>query len=92
MARTFAREATSVSDLNVDIPDLTTYSVRLTADTPLAGKTIAQSGLRVEHDAIVIAVSRGGESFANPTGDFEFAVGDVLFLVAPSEWDPQTIS
>jgi CPA2 family monovalent cation:H+ antiporter-2 len=92
MARTFAREATSVSDLNVDIPDLTTYSVRLTADTPLAGKTIALSGLRAEHDAIVIAVSRGGESFANPTGDFEFAAGDVLFLVAPSEWDPRTIS
>ncbi len=91
MARTFAKEATSVPDLRVDVPDLMTHTLRLGPSSPLAGVSIAESGLRDEHGVTVLAVTREGESIGNPKGDTVLEAGDVLFVIGPEDWDPGSV-
>ncbi|MDI6900654.1 MAG: cation:proton antiporter [Anaerosomatales bacterium] len=92
MARSFAREATSVPDLRVNIPDLATHTLRISPSSPLAGTTIAQSRLRADHGVTVLAVTREGESLGNPRGETVLREGDVLFVIGPLAWDPQSVS
>ncbi len=92
MARTFARDATSVPDLRVDVPDLATHTLRLSASSPLAGVSVAESRLRADHDVTILAVTREGESLSNPHGDTVLREGDVLFVIGPPEWDPASVS
>ncbi|NTW28917.1 MAG: potassium transporter KefB [Coriobacteriia bacterium] len=92
MARSLSPAATAVHDLRVEIPDLATYSFRLTVTSPLAGLTIAESGLRVGHGVTVLAVKRGNESIGNPVGATNLEIGDVLFVIGPREWDPGSVS
>lgn len=92
MARTLSREATSVPDLRVHIPDLATHTLRLSEHSPLVGRTIAESRLRADHGVTVLAVNRDGEYLANPRGETVLEAGDVLFVIGPTEWDPQTVS
>lgn len=91
MARTLAKDATAVPDLRVHVPDLTTHTLRLSPRSRLDGRTIADSGLRAEHGVTVIAVTRESESVSNPNGDFVLRAGDVLFVVGPAEWDPESV-
>jgi CPA2 family monovalent cation:H+ antiporter-2 len=92
MARTLSKEATAVPDLHVDVPDLTTHTLRLTERSTVVGRTIAESGMRAEHGVTIIAVTRDGDSISNPNGDFVLEPGDVLFTVGPSEWDPNAVA
>jgi len=91
MARTFAKDATAVSDLRVQVPDLTTHTLRLTAGSPIAGRSIAESRLRDEHEVIVIGVTRGDETVSNPRGDFMLEAEDVLFVIGPPDWEPDSV-
>ena len=91
MSRTFAKDATAAPDLHVMVPDLTTHTLRLTEHSPIVGGTIAQSALRAEHGVTVIAVTREREQVSNPNADFTLRIGDVLFVVGPSDWDPTTV-
>lgn len=92
MSRSFAKDATAIHDLRVHVPDLTTHSVRLGATSPLVGRTIAQCGLRADHGVTIIAVTRDGQTTSNPAGDYELVMGDLLFVVSPAEWEPNTVS
>lgn len=92
MARGLAVEATSVPDLRVAVPDLATHTLRLAPGSPLVGHTIASCGLRQNHGVTVLAITRGGRSLANPTGDTSLEAGDVLFVIGPDHWDPAAIS
>jgi CPA2 family monovalent cation:H+ antiporter-2 len=92
MARTLAPAGAAVHDLRVEVPDLTTRSFRVGESSPLAGRTIAQSGLRPDHGVSVLAVKRGRETIGNPRGSFVLDRGDVLFVFGPNEWDPATVA
>jgi len=92
MSRTFATDATAVHDLRVHIPDLTTHTLRLSAQSPLAGRSIAESALRAEHGVTVLAVTRSGEPISNPHSSLVFEPDDVLFVVGPLEWNPATVA
>jgi CPA2 family monovalent cation:H+ antiporter-2 len=92
MARTLAPAGPAVHDLRVEVPDLTTRSFRVGESSPLAGRTIAQSGLRPDHGVSVLAVKRGRETIGNPRGSFVLDRGDVLFVFGPNEWDPATVA
>ena len=92
MARTFATDATSVPDLRVNVPDLTTHTVRLTPSSALVGRTIAESHLRAERGVTVLAVTRDGGALGNPKGDTILIAGDVLFVIGPADWDPGSIT
>lgn len=92
MARTFSTDATAVPDLRVHVPDLTTHTLRLGPDSPLAGSTVAHCGLRANHGVTVLAVTRDGATLGNPEGDTMLAAGDVLFVIGPADWDPTDVS
>lgn len=92
MARTFSTDATSVPDLRVSVPDLTTHTLRLGPGSPLVGKTIAENHLRDEYKVMVLAITRAGETIGNPRGDAVLLEGDVLFVIGPAEWDPRTVA
>jgi CPA2 family monovalent cation:H+ antiporter-2 len=92
MARTFSKDATSVPDLRIQVPDLTTHTVRLTERSPLIGRSIAESGLRADHGVTVLAVTRDGATLGNPKGDTLFAADDVLFVIGPDDWEPETVA
>ncbi len=92
MARSLAREATAVPDLHVDIPDLTTHTLRLTPHSPLVGVSIGASRLRPDHGVTVLAVTRGEQVTGNPPSESVLSAGDVLFVIGPEDWDPTTVS
>jgi CPA2 family monovalent cation:H+ antiporter-2 len=92
MTRGLAKEATSVHDLRVAVPNLVTHSLRLGPGSPLLGTSIATSGLRKEHGVTVLAVTRDGKSLGNPPGELRFQQGDVLFVISPSDWEPDQVS
>lgn len=92
MARTFAKDATAVPDLRVNVPDLTTHTLRLTPSSPLAGKTIAEGHLRADHGVMVLAITRDGGALGAPRGDTLLLAGDVLFVIGPAEWDRGSVA
>lgn len=91
-ARRLAPEATTMMDLRVHLPDLATRTFRLSDASPLAGRTIAESGLRAEYGVTVLAVQRGAETIGNPVGATVLEAGDALFVIGPVGWDPAPLS
>nr|MBP7322040.1 potassium channel protein [Deltaproteobacteria bacterium] len=92
MARSFAKEATSVPDLRVNVPELATHTLRLTENSPLVGRAIAKSRLRTDHGVTVLAITRRRQVLGNPPGDTMFHPGDILFVIDPADWDPASVA
>ncbi len=88
MARSLSPETSTVHDLRVEVPDLSTRSFRINEGSRLEGLTIATSRLRADHGVTVLAVKRGCDSLGNPVSSTELQAGDVLFVIGPPEWDP----
>jgi monovalent cation:H+ antiporter-2, CPA2 family len=63
------------------IPQMAVERLRLAPDSPLAGQTLAATGLRKRTGALVLSVTRGLEDLPTPGPKFRFAVGDVLVVV-----------
>jgi TrkA domain protein len=55
--------------------------VRLEAGSPLAGRTIQESAIRMRTGASVIAILRGGRPFPNPAPGDVMEAGDTLLVV-----------
>ncbi len=91
MARPFTKDATAVPDLRVNVPNLTTHTLRISPGSPLVGLSIAESQLRAEHGVTVLGMTRDGEAVEHVQGDTMFHDGDVLFTIGPLDWDPATV-
>lgn len=59
--------------------------VRVDAASPLAGKTLLQSGIRERTGASVIAILRGGKAHPNPQAGETMYPGDTLMVVGNRE-------
>ena len=60
--------------------------VEVDADSPVAGKTLAESNLRQATGASVIAIERDDEGvIVSPGGDTVVEAGDTLVVIGPSE-------
>ncbi len=55
--------------------------VRLGPDSTLAGKSLAETGLRTQTGALVLSVTRGSDDIPTPGPQFRLAAGDVLAVV-----------
>ncbi len=62
-----------------------TTEIRLLADSPLVGKTLAQSGLGRDMKVTVLAVLRGEARLLAPGGDLQLAEGDTLLVEGPRD-------
>lgn len=87
----FLKEAATVIEVNnIDSggDDLSRYRVFvLTLDDnhQLVGKTIRASRLREDHGCLVVGIERFKERLKNPSSDLGLAVGDVLWIVGPTQ-------
>jgi TrkA domain protein len=59
--------------------------VQVEDDSPLAGKTLAEAGVRQRTGVSVLAVQRGEETITNPGADTEIRAGDTLIVVGSRE-------
>jgi TrkA domain protein len=59
--------------------------VAVGGDDPIAGKTLAESGVRQRTGATVIAVQRGEETITNPGADTRIEAGDTLIVIGSRE-------
>jgi CPA2 family monovalent cation:H+ antiporter-2 len=63
------------------IPQMAVERLRLPPGSPLAGQTLAATGLRKRTGALVLSVTRGMEDIPTPGAQLRLAVGDVLVVV-----------
>lgn len=75
-------------DLELVLGALEIDWVTLGEDSPLVGRTLAESRMRQATGASVIAILRDGQAIANPGVDAVFVAGDTLLLIgSPSQAD-----
>ncbi len=51
------------------------------ADSPVYGKSIRNAGIREHAKALVVGIERGDERILNPSSEFVFDTGDVIWVV-----------
>lgn len=68
------------TDISLSIEEYT-----ILEDSPFAGKMIKDSGLRENHNAMVVAVKRGGDTIFNPSPTESIKTGDILILVGETD-------
>jgi voltage-gated potassium channel len=62
--------------------DLNFEQIYIGADSPLNGARLKDSGIRSEHNAMVVAITpREGERIFNPSGDHILRAGDLLIAI-----------
>jgi TrkA domain protein len=59
--------------------------VEITGDSPVAGRTLGEAGVRTETGATVIAIQRGDDTVSNPSPDETLTPGDILVAVGTRE-------
>src|SRR2546426_752614 len=64
------------------IPQMAVERVPLGPDSTLAGKSLAETGLRTQTGALVLSVTRGPDDIPTPGRHFRLAAGDVLAVWA----------
>jgi CPA2 family monovalent cation:H+ antiporter-2 len=59
--------------------------IHLEKDSPFAGKTIAEIGMRKNFGVTIMAIRKQEKMTTNPAADTELQAGDVLILFGTSE-------
>lgn len=80
MLRTLSQDAATCVDFRACIPEMKLVSLRISGQSPLAGKTLAQTEMRKKYGVTLLSLVRDRDSFFNPSPDIAFQKGDVLFL------------
>lgn len=78
-------ESVDLDDLSVPLGDGIIEWVEVTPDSPVAGKTLADTRLRGETGASVIAIQRGEETVSNPSPETTLDAGDTLVAIGTRE-------
>ncbi|MEK6672102.1 MAG: TrkA C-terminal domain-containing protein, partial [Nitrospirota bacterium] len=67
------------------LPEIEIDGYKVTEDSFLIGKSIAELHIRKKTGATVIAIRRGAEVFSNPSPDFRFRAGDIILFTGKKE-------
>lgn len=78
-------ESVNVDELAVPLGDAIIEWVEVPESSSFAGATLAESDIKHETGATVIAVQRGTDTEGNPDADFELAAGDLLVSIGTHE-------
>jgi CPA2 family monovalent cation:H+ antiporter-2 len=81
MLRGLPKGFESLEDLRYYLKDMEISTIRLEKGAPLAGRTLAQMGLRKQYGITVLAVRRDSELLFNPEPDMELHAADVLIVL-----------
>jgi CPA2 family monovalent cation:H+ antiporter-2 len=85
MFRTLSRNAQPSCTMESCLPDLEISSFRIEDGTSVIGKTLQETELRKKYGVTLLVVNRNFQIISNPSAGFEFAPGDVLFLVGEAK-------
>lgn len=59
--------------------------VRVPANSPLVGQTLATAAFRASTGATVLAIRRNGEEYFSPPAETQILPGDILVIIGPPE-------
>lgn len=82
MLRGLRQDFESLEDLKSYLFDMDIRTIRLEPGAPLAGRTLAEVGLRKTFGITVLAVRRNGELVFNPDADLRLGAHDLLIVMA----------
>lgn len=85
MLRSLSRQAATIGDLSLHIPEIEIQAIRLSEASPVSGKTLASADLRRLFGVTVLALTRGTELITNPDGDQRLESGDMLYVIGSAE-------
>jgi len=92
MLRSLSREATSCLDLELCLPNVEIKSFRIMGDSPLVGKTLAETQMRKIYGVTLLAVRRKDRILSNPDPETVFRPNDILFVVGKPEQIAEVIT
>jgi len=85
MLRTQPRSLVSICDMSGCLSDSEMKVIQLEKNSPFAGKTIGEIGMRKNYGVNILAIRREDKMQPNPSADKELQAGDVLILFGTSE-------
>ncbi|MFD2286005.1 sodium:proton antiporter [Pedobacter petrophilus] len=69
------------SEKNFPDKEMTLQKVVVNLESPVYGLSIRNAGIREKAQALVVGIERGTERILNPSSDFTFDNGDVIWIV-----------
>ena len=81
MFRSLSGEATTISNLQHELPDFKVHTLRVHPGCPVAGKSLIETQIRKKHHVSILAIRRGGTTIINPGGD-DLLLPDDLIIVS----------
>ncbi|UCF84106.1 MAG: cation:proton antiporter [Desulfobacteraceae bacterium] len=85
MFRSLSKTSASFSDLKLQLHDVDISTFRIPQESPLIGKTLAQTELRKRYGVSVVAIRRDSQILSNPDADTLLQSSDVLFVLGPPD-------
>ncbi len=85
MMRTIRYEQQGLQDYRLEISDTEILTFKIRAASPLSGKKLSDLQLRIDWGVSVLAVKRGGDISANPSGDMTINENDILVVFGSHE-------
>ena len=85
MLRSQPRSLVSICDMSGCLSDSEMKVIRLEDDSPFAGKTIAEIGMRKNYGVTILAIRRQDKMEPNPSADEKLETGDTLILFGTTE-------
>lgn len=73
-------EADEQHEIDGSLSDIKMENIQLSDESPIVGKTIANSGLRDVYQILLVSIQRN-EEFINPDGEVIFQPHDILWVV-----------
>ncbi|MEW6334844.1 MAG: TrkA C-terminal domain-containing protein, partial [Thermodesulfobacteriota bacterium] len=67
------------------LPDLEITTLRIEEASPFVGKTLQETEMRKKYGVTLLAVNRNAAIISNPSANWAFAGGDILFVVGDTK-------
>ncbi|OWK71930.1 cation:proton antiporter [Pedobacter sp. AJM] len=69
------------SEKNFPDKEMTLQKVVVNMESPVYGLSIRNAGIREKAQALIVGIERGSERILNPSSDFTFDNGDIIWIV-----------
>jgi CPA2 family monovalent cation:H+ antiporter-2 len=66
---------------NFPSKEMTLQKITVNSESPIYGLSIRNAGIREKAQALIVGIERGDEKILNPSSDFVFDKGDVIWIV-----------
>ncbi len=75
----------SVADLKAHVPEIEIQSIRISKNSPIAGRTIAEAQIRTRYGVSVVAIMRRSKLITNPASGEKLESDDILYVLGTTE-------